>query len=331
MIAMRLRAAVFVILVFGCRERAAQTPRGESRQTVDSAFSAGPTDTPMFARGAGPRVVIDQAHANFHTASGRYAPFKRLLEQDGFVVDSNVRPFDPAVLSRVRILVISNAVHPSQRDVKDWHLPTPSAFTDAEIDAVRRWVNGGGALLLIADHMPFAGAASQLGSALGIRFFNGFALADSVYDQATGDYPLTFRRADGGLADHPITNGTSPRARIDSVTSFTGSAFALSGAHRPGALLRLAPNIRVRLPQRAWVFSDSAPVVSERDLLQGAAFTIGTGRVAVFGEAAMFTAQRKGVSRSPMGMNAPAAGQNAQFVLNTMRWLAGALTRPSIR
>ena len=36
------------------------------------------------------------------------------------------------------------------------HLPF---FSYEEIDAVTQWVNDGGALFLIADHMPFPGAA----------------------------------------------------------------------------------------------------------------------------------------------------------------------------
>ena len=47
--------------------------------------------------------------------------------------------------------------------------------------------------------------------------------------------------------------------------------------------------------------------------------------VAVFGEAAMFTAQVSGPQRLPMGMNRPEADQNAQFLLNLMHWLTGLL------
>lgn len=49
----------------------------------------------------------------------------------------------------------------------------------------------------------------------------------------------------------------------------------------------------------------------------------GRGRVAVFGEAAMFTAQVTGPERQPMGMNAPGAEQNAQLLLNVLHWLSG--------
>ena len=42
---------------------------------------------------------------------------------------------------------------------------------------------------------------------------------------------------------------------------------------------------------------------------------------AFFGEAAMFSAQRAGPSGQPMGMNAPGADENFQFVLNVLHWL----------
>ena len=72
------------------------------------------------------------------------------------------------------------------------------------------------------------------------------------------------------------------------------------------------------------VIRDSAtPRVEVGGWLQGAVKDAGKGRAAFFGEAAMFTAQSAGAERRPMGMNAPGAEQNAQFVLNLLHWLAG--------
>ncbi len=48
------------------------------------------------------------------------------------------------------------------------------------------------------------------------------------------------------------------------------------------------------------------------------------GRLAVFGEAAMFSAQLSGPDRRPMGMNAPVARDNYRYVLNILHWLSGA-------
>ena len=58
------------------------------------------------------------------------------------------------------------------------------------------------------------------------------------------------------------------------------------------------------------------------DLMQGALVRHGRGRVAVFGEAAMFSAQLSGPEERPMGMNHPSAAQNYRFALNVLRWLS---------
>jgi hypothetical protein len=45
------------------------------------------------------------------------------------------------------------------------------------------------------------------------------------------------------------------------------------------------------------------------------------GSVAVFGEAAMFSAQLAGPTKQKSGMNAPGAEQNHQLLLNVIHWL----------
>ncbi|HWQ32061.1 MAG TPA: hypothetical protein VNQ79_04195 [Blastocatellia bacterium] len=82
-------------------------------------------------------------------------------------------------------------------------------------------------------------------------------------------------------------------------------------------------------PQVAWQLSDSTPRVPVKGWLQGAVLKAGKGRVAVFGEAAMFSAQLAGPQRQPMGMNAPTAKQNHQFLLNVMHWLTSRLDEHS--
>ena len=54
---------------------------------------------------------------------------------------------------------------------------------------------------------------------------------------------------------------------------------------------------------------------------------LGQGRIAVFGEAAMFSAQSVKDSNPPFrgGFNAKGAEQNKQFILNLAEWLAGGL------
>lgn len=258
---------------------------------------------PAYMNANGQRVVIDGGHHNFHTVDGRYAPFAQLLRNDGLRVSGSTASFTDESLSAVDVLVIANAL--SAEDVEEWRTPNPSAFTPGEIAALRRFVERGGSLLLIADHMPMAGAAQDLGAAFGIAFDNGFA--------NDGDTePDLFTRENGALADDPVTAG------ITQVRSFTGSAFTAPNA-RP--LMRLGARWTVLLPEVAWEFTDATPRTSGEGKLQGALLEIGQGRVAVFGEAAMFTAQLAGPQAAPMGLNAPGAEQNKQFALNVMHWL----------
>ncbi|MEZ6022977.1 MAG: hypothetical protein R3C16_06095 [Hyphomonadaceae bacterium] len=262
---------------------------------------------PAFAANAGPHVVIDGAHNNFHTADGRYSPFATLLRNDGFRVDGSEAPFSDESLAGVDILVIANPL--ADENVGAWVTPNPSAFSAEEIAAVRRFVERGGALMLIADHMPFAGAAQDLAATFGFTFENGFAMRQ-------GNGADLFTRQNGGLTDDPLLSGL---ARL---RTFTGSAFTAPEGAR--ALIRLDRRYTVLLPHEAWAFEDDTPRTPGEGKLQGAVMEFGQGRVAMFGEAAMFTAQVAGPQQWPVGLRAPGAEHNKQFALNVVRWLGGA-------
>ena len=264
---------------------------------------------PAFPPGTGPVVGLDEAHHNFHTLAGRYAPFGALLARDGYRVVASTAPFDSAALARLDLLVVANAV--AAANETNWVVPIRPAFTPAEVRAVQAWVERGGALLLIADHMPFGGGAAPLGAAFGFRLGNGFAV-----DSAGNGLP-PFTRAAGTLADHAVTRG--PAGRVDQVMTFMGEAFATP----PGAvpLLVLPRGSRQLLPDTAWAFHPDTPVEPAGGLAQGAVMAVGRGRVAVFGEAAMFSAQVAGPSRVPAGMNAPGAGENVTLLRNLVHWL----------
>lgn len=286
---------------------------GVAQQVPDSSFRV-PIEYPAYAVGAGPLVLIDEGHCNFHTAGGRYYPFAELLRRDGYVVRPSPSPFEREWLSTADILVIANAV--AERNCEDWTLPTPSAFTAAEIAAVRDWVYGGGSLLLIVDHMPHPGNASDLATTLGITFNNGF-----TFDERDRPIGYMARRADGSLVPHAILEGRGAAERIDSVSVGVGSAFVGGSTLEP--LIQLGPSVFSLMPRVAWEFDDDTPRMELEGWLQAGVQEFGEGRVAVFGEAAMLTAQLVGPDRRPMGMNSPEAKQNPQFLLNVVRWLSG--------
>ena len=285
-----------------------------AQQVVDPDFHP-VVDHPEYKPEGGPVVLVDEAHFNYHTASGQYEPFARVLRLDGFRVQAFKETFKPRSLKQGDILVIANAV--SEATANNWSSPPASAFSDNEIAALRNWVRRGGALFLIVDHMPSPGSNEKLASAFGVkRWSNGYA-----QDPTSGGL-ITFKRADRALADHVITNGRKGAERIEHVVTFAGSAFQAPDAE---PILTFSGEAVSWLPEIAGKLGAGTPSVSVQGWQQGAVLRFGKGRVAFFGEAAMFSAQRVGPDRESSGMNAKGAQQNQQFLLNVMHWLAGTL------
>jgi hypothetical protein len=268
---------------------------------------------PAWAADRGPRVAIDNQHFNFHTSEGRYRPFAELLRRDGYRVSGlQAGPFRKS-LRDVDVLVIVNALN--ERNSGNWSLPTPSAFSPEEIAAVYCWVRRGGSLLLIADHMPFPGAAADLARVFAVKFSNGYARPGHRVPGETDTFEVGT-----GLWPSAITCGRFPAERVTRVATFGGSAFVPPIGSTP-VLLFGEDSVSQETTQAPGISEDAA-VVPVAGWCQGAVFPCCRGRVAIFGEAAMFTAQWAGEARRPMGMNAPGAEQNHQLLLNVMHWLS---------
>jgi len=221
-----------------------------------------------YAIGAGPVVCVDEFHANAYTLSDGFSPFGDLLRRDGYVVRSLVA-FDQQSRDNCRVLVIVG----------------PRSRVDA--DETRRWVGGGGSLLLVADRHSSA-ALSELASVFSVSFTDAPERAGR------------FRTADQTLRPHAIVRGRHAKESPASVTVF--AALALRVPDSAEALL---------------VASDGAAF--------GTAMRVEMGRAAFFGDPALFTAQIAGPDRRLVGMNARGADQNFQFVLNVMHWLSGVI------
>lgn len=250
-----------------------------------------------------PSVLFDEAHHNFHTASGRYKAFADLITNDGYRVTSNQVAFTEQSLSGHDVLVIANATAERTSD------GATSAFTAAECDAVRAWVERGGALLLITDHEPFGSASEELGRQFGVDMSKRVA-----HDpENSNDYILIFAREKNLLGDHPIMRGRNAAERVNRVLTFTGQS--LHGPPGSVALLKLADTA---------VELDGEAEVSAAGRSQGLALSYGKGRAVVLGEAAQLSAQVYGLPPEPMGMNVPGC-DNRQMALNIMHWLSGLL------
>jgi|JI9StandDraft_2_1071091.scaffolds.fasta_scaffold08466_3 hypothetical protein len=255
-------------------------------------------------------VCIDEAHFNFHTAIGGYMPFAQVLRDDGCLIERGTELFSHDYLNHFDVMVVSNALHFD--NFNRWTLPTPSAFNHEEIDEINHWVLEGGSLLLIADHMPFAGAAADLARSFGFTFYNGFAM--DMKNTKTHD---EFRTADQSLNTSWISAKDSDILLPDSVATFTGQAFDCP--KEAIRILTLPKNYVLKLPEVAWEFQHQTMVLDASGKSQGAILEYGKGRVAVFGEAAMFTAQMAGNSR--VGMNTPFGSENYRLLLHVMHWL----------
>lgn len=268
---------------------------------------------PAYAGGKGPVVYIDEGHHNFHTRGDRYLPFARLLERDGYVTEGYTGKFDAGGLKKCRILVISNALN--ELNVENWYKPVYPAFTQEETEAVRKWVEAGGSLFLIADHMPMGGAAAGMAAAFGFGFTDGFAV-----DTARPG-PALFCRTDGTLKDNVLTGGRSTDEKVDSIYSFTGQAFTIPSDAQP--VLSFNDKYLLLLSDTAWVFNEKTVYKPITGWSQLAYKEYGKGKVVMSGEAAMFSAQLAGPQKFPAGMNAPYARHNYRLLLNIIHWLDG--------
>jgi hypothetical protein len=207
---------------------------------------------PAYAPGEGPVVLLDANYRNL--LSLRLRPSLRdAFTTDGYRVIEREGEISAQSLRDVKIMVSASPVSPQNSLPTDlpppteaelaaqvtaaWRLPTPSAYSAAEIEALVDWVNRGGALLVIVDHMPFPGAVQDLTARFGIQLVNGHAVAAKERDRS---FPVRFSRSDGSLEDHAITAGPRGRARrtlmtVHAETTFRCNRFHSRSRLSPGA------------------------------------------------------------------------------------------------
>jgi len=287
-----------------------------------------------------PRVAVDEAHKNFHTAGGRFKPFADLLRNDGYDVVTNTAKFSSDRLQGNDVLVISNALGELGNNNDN---STP-AFTKPECDAVYEWVRRGGALFLIADHGPMGDAAAPLAQRFGVTLGNGFVL-DTNPDNFDDRDPteLVFSEQNHLLGNHAITQGRDNSERLHKLVAFTGESVTIPRGAT--AILSLSPTtgeVPTRSASQLLYGDDLAKAQANRESAatkwpvggraMAIAFLLGRGRVVISGEAGMLTAQvfkkrdKNGTEElvGKMGMDAP-GNDDRQYVLNVLHWLSGAL------
>ena len=123
------------------------------------------------------------------------------------------------------------------------------------------------------------------------------------------------------LISSEITNGSNGQ-KISSVTTFTGSSFSIP--KEATGILKFNKGDICLQPKVAWQFKETTPQKDLENKYQGAIMNFGKGKIAVFGEAAMFTAQtvtnNSGVFK--VGFHSDNAPSNSNFIRNLMYWLS---------
>lgn len=295
--------------------------RGPAQQQVNDPDFTGQVQYPAFTK-KHLRIGIDEAHRNFHTRDGRYKPFAALMESDGFVVTAAPH-FDARSLKGVDILVIANAMgeflDSTTGAVRKGAMGP--AFTLVECDAVRDWVRGGGSLLLIADHVPWGDASAILAQRFGVEM--GLGIVMDLKHADGNPTRLVFSVENGLLGEHPIRRGRSPAEQVRKVLAFTGQS--LSVPANATALMMISSDATESFdPEDQRKIEAGIPAGTKLEgRAQGIALPVGKGRVAMFGEAAMFSAQVATIDGQSfrVGMNVP-GNDDRQFALNVMHWLA---------
>jgi hypothetical protein len=271
-----------------------------------------PDFKPEYVLNKGPKIYIDEWHNNLRTKDGLYTTFTNILEKDGYNVKSFNKKITSESLKGIEILVISNALN--DKNVKNWNSPVFSAFTKSEIQDLNDWVKTGGALFFIADHMPFGSATKDLAQSFGYVFLDGSVI------KKDGNGPDLFSRKGNTLEGNSITNGRNASEFVDSIVTFTGQAIEIPAAANP--ILVFSDEYAHYLPKiRKHIEDVEAENITGRS--QGSYMEYGSGRLVVFGEAAMFSGQLPAglTFWKKIGLNAPAAKNNYKLLLNIVHWL----------
>jgi hypothetical protein len=266
------------------------------------------------APSSGQTLCFDEAHQNAHTSAGRYAPFAALARGQGYEVVQLADSWTESDLSGCS-LVVSVSPRGAGREGTLQERARP-AFTDVEVSALVNWLSAGRSFLLITDHPPIGSAAQPLASRLGIDMSRGF-VEDPEHSDPHGGH-LVFSRSNGLLASHPITDGLGPEERVDTVGTFLGQS--LAGPPGAVSILTLGSQAKDRFRQstdRLWLAPGPGDVLQAAGgRSQGIAFSRGTGRVVVLGDAAMLTSLGANSGFDPPGLD------NRQFAINILRWLS---------
>ncbi len=259
-----------------------------------------------------PVIWFDEAHNNYHTASGRYKPLANLLSNDGFEIVKGLTPITKRTLVNTNLVLIA----------------APGHISNDELNILNAWIRQGGSLFTVTDHSNFGfdGLLESLGVGTPETEYTEDSIHARILEDGITKNPrhLVFSEKDNLLGDHPIIKGRNDSERVKIVKSFSGRTIIAP----PGSsvLLRLGESAvdYLTIEPLLRTVETSVAVQCKGQRVYGVAFELGKGKVVVVSEAAMLTAQIWMDGTPGAGMNVPGSN-NKQFALNIVRWLTGYL------
>jgi hypothetical protein len=140
---------------------------------------------------------------------------------DGYRPVVNRQPFTKKSLDSFKLLVIANPLGGDDIDEADAEKP---AFSEDELAAVREWVKGGGALLLVADPGPFAKSASGLAKQFAVEMQASVTEDPANSAEEFRASMIVYSRENHQLVEHPITAGRDGAEKLNRVIVFAGQS-----------------------------------------------------------------------------------------------------------
>lgn len=233
-----------------------------------------PQINPVFEPGSKPVILFDQAHYNRHLVldkenkPGSYHAFSKLAEALGCELRILMNQVNESRLKQANLLVIACPFSENNEP-----------YTTGEIDTIKSWVEQGGSLLLITDHIPFSNSAVSLAKAFAIQFTIG-----TVVDHAQGDKTV-FEPGRIIYSTEKYSEETALLINTSNIITYTGQGVKkMNEEYR--MILRFSPT--------AYFEDREGNAYDAKGFSQLITIQFGKGKVAVTGEAAFLTAQIKG-------------------------------------
>ncbi len=265
------------------------------------------------------RVLIDRYHNTIYTSEGAETGAHVMLEimgRDGFSIEYAEASLTNGALDNADILIIHGLPN-DEIELKNGATLWKSPLSNDEIDAIARFVDGGGGLYLSLSHFPNGSGALPLLEAFAVKFRDGYLYSKeypSFTDPENGrcSHYFGMSRDDGTLnTEHPLIKAG---LKVDKVDYLCGAA-----------IFRNPEDAVLPFPPGSQNYNQDDTINEASDHYAGMiGFDYGKGKVVVAADQGMF---RDFIFTFDSGEKVYVTitspdNDNANLFINMMRWLS---------